>query len=443
MRCCFQGCSVKRAVFAFAKADKKRYCKKHSESGMEDVITKRCIHNGCKKGPCFGLEWKKPTHCLQHALDKMENVKSKRCQHIDCTKVPNFGFESKNAIYCKQHSLEGMWNVKCLQCKHSECKKQPTYGIELKKPTYCIDHALEGMKDVMSKRCQNANCNKQATFGIEWQKPICCKQHASDNMENVKNKRCAHGNCKKRPTFGYARNKAIYCVGHALDGMKDVKNRRCKHYDCDTICNFGITMGRPTHCAVHALTNMFNVITKQCATCNTTTMNRNYKPNCARCHFYLNPDDPRIRNYKTKEQAFMVPLQKIYSDMKLDKIISGGCSKRRPDGFIDCLTHCIIIEIDEDQHLSYNTTCDNRRTMELFQDVGDRPLIFIRLNPDSYVQNDKRIKSVFTKSRKTGELSQNKKMFAQRFEMLHGAVATAIATIPDREVTIVQLCYSD
>jgi hypothetical protein len=50
---------------------------------------------------------------------------------------------------------------------------------------------------------------------------------------------------------------------------------------------------------------------------------------------------------------------------------------------LDLYTHVIIVEIDEDQHRDYSN-CENKRMMELSQDLGHRPIIFIRFNPDDY-----------------------------------------------------------
>lgn len=52
---------------------------------------------------------------------------------------------------------------------------------------------------------------------------------------------------------------------------------------------------------------------------------------------------------------------------------------------IDLYTRVIIVEIDEDQHKSYDTTCEKVRTMELWEDIACRDIVFIRFNPDSYV----------------------------------------------------------
>ena len=56
-----------------------------------------------------------------------------------------------------------------------------------------------------------------------------------------------------------------------------------------------------------------------------------------------------------------------------DKIIN-GCSKRRPDLVLDLLYQIVII--DENQHIDYDCSCENKRIMELSQDIAHRPIIY-------------------------------------------------------------------
>jgi hypothetical protein len=53
----------------------------------------------------------------------------------------------------------------------------------------------------------------------------------------------------------------------------------------------------------------------------------------------------------------------------------------------------IIVEIDENQHMMYDSSCESKRIMQLSQDVGGRPIVFIRFNPDEYNVGEKRITS--------------------------------------------------
>jgi hypothetical protein len=51
----------------------------------------------------------------------------------------------------------------------------------------------------------------------------------------------------------------------------------------------------------------------------------------------------------------------------------------------------IIIEIDENQHINY--TCEDERMKMILEDLGYRPVLFIRFNPDSYIENNKNYSS--------------------------------------------------
>jgi hypothetical protein len=59
-------------------------------------------------------------------------------------------------------------------------------------------------------------------------------------------------------------------------------------------------------------------------------------------------------------------------------------------------SHIIIVEIDENAHTNYDCSCENKRLMELSQDINHRPLIFIRFNPDEYITKDEKVTSCWT-----------------------------------------------
>ena len=123
--------------------------------------------------------------------------------------------------------------------------------------------------------------------------------------------------------------------------------------------------------------------------------NKIYKGYCLRCFVYKFPDVKISRNYKVKENHMtdFIKYQFQDQDMTFDKQTS-GCSRRRPDVYIDKFTHIVITECDENQHK--DTSCENKRMMELFQDFGNRPIVYIRFNPDSYVNKDnKKVLSSF------------------------------------------------
>lgn len=129
--------------------------------------------------------------------------------------------------------------------------------------------------------------------------------------------------------------------------------------------------------------------------CHTIKSNK-YEGYCLFCFMHLFPDKPITRNYKTKEKYITDKIIEYFPDFTwiADKKVEEGCSKRRPDLLIDLGSHIIIVEIDENKHTNYDCSCENKRVMEISQDLGHRPLVFIRFNPDDYAnEHGKLIKS--------------------------------------------------
>jgi hypothetical protein len=157
----------------------------------------------------------------------------------------------------------------------------------------------------------------------------------------------------------------------------------------------------------------------------------------------LFPDEPIARNYKVKEKHLADYLFTHFKDYieAYDKKIQGGCSKRRPDFLIDIFTHSIIIKCDEHQHPDYS--CENKRNMELFQDLGNRPLILLRFNPDKYIdENGNIVKSCFKYHKTTGVcMIDDKDIWNNRLEALKTMIEKYINNIPTKEVTVEHLFY--
>ena len=140
-------------------------------------------------------------------------------------------------------------------------------------------------------------------------------------------------------------------------------------------------------------------------------------------------------------QHLMSEIRKAYPEIVLDKAISGGCSRKRPDGLIDLTTHVIIVEVDENQHKDYNTICDNKRTMLISQDLDHRPIVFIRVNPDKYVTDGKTIPSAFTLTKATGKLKVKPKVLKHRIDTTLRAIEKHCNAIPDQMITVESLFF--
>ena len=278
--------------------------------------------------------------------------------------------------------------------KCRECTKYATFNfLDQLYARYCKEHKLPDMIDVLSKKCKNINCKKQANFNIEGEKiALYCKEHKLPDMVDIKHKKCNYPNCKKHPVYNIKGiKKALYCFEHKLVGMINVINNLCEFLNCNKQPKFNIKgEKRGKFCFDHKTQNMINVVRKTCKICDTQIKNKLYDGYCLRCFIYIFPDKPVTRNYKTKEKTVTDYVLSIFSeyDWITDKKIQDGCSSRRPDMLLDLGYQVIIVEVDETQHKDYDCSCENKRIMELSKDVNHRPIVFIRFNPDEYIDAD-------------------------------------------------------
>ena len=159
------------------------------------------------------------------------------------------------------------------------------------------------------------------------------------------------------------------------------------------------------------------------------------------------PDKPVSRNYKTKEYAVVEFVKSTFPDLSwiADKRILDGCSKRRPDLFLDLGNQIIIIEVDENQHIAYDCSCENKRIMELSHDVGHKPIVFIRFNPDDYEENEIVINSCWVLDKKGICVIKKSKIkeWSQRLNALKEQIIYWIHpdNITTKTIEIIQLFY--
>ena len=300
----------------------------------------------------------------------MVNVKDKTCIHPDCKTIPVFNKEGEStALYCLAHKFDWMVNIKHKNCIHPDCKTIPVFNKEGESTgLYCSAHKLDRMVGIKHKTCIHPDCKKQPAFNKEGESTaLYCSTHKLDRMVNVKDKTCIHPDCKIRPNYNKpGESIALYCLKHKSDEMVDIKHKTCKSEWCST------------------------------------RVKEKYDGYCLFCYMNLFPDKPVSRNYKTKEYAVVEHIKTQFPNLNwiADKIINGGCSKRRPDLLLDLGYQIIIVEVDENQHGDYDCSCENKRIMELSQDLGHRPIVFIRFNPDDYTKNATNITSCWGQDKK-------------------------------------------
>jgi hypothetical protein len=105
----------------------------------------------------------------------------------------------------------------------------------------------------------------------------------------------------------------------------------------------------------------------------------------------------------------------------------------------------IIVEVDESQHANYDCSCENKRLMELSQDLQHRPIIFIRFNPDEYELEGEKISSCWGND-KNGICvvkRSKKKEWNLRLETLNSQINYWLhdGNVTDKTVEIIQLFY--
>jgi EsV-like protein len=328
----------------------------------------------------------------------------------------------KNALYCincKTDDMNETHAKRCIKCKTTiACYNYPN---EIK-PKYCYTCAKYisiDMIDIKNKKCIKCN-NIQASFNYENEKQaLYCENCASENMINIKSKKCIICN-NKQASFNFLNEtKPLYCSNCKFDDMINIRE-----------------------------------IYKHCKTelCTTIAKNPKYKGYCTRCFMFNYPNKPITRNYKIKENHVTNYIKEEFKDINLifDQTILCGCSKRRPDIFIDLFNYCIIIEVDENQHKSKEYE-ENNRNYEIYEDLANRPLIFIRFNPDSYKNNtskevrlNKKVKSCFKICKTTGiQIIDNKKDFNVRLEKLKETINYHLKNVPIDIITIHKLYYDE
>ena len=263
-------------------------------------------------------------------------------------------------------------------------------------------------------------------------------------------KRCEHNGCNSiTPSFDVDGGKGRFCVKHKEEGMIDVNNKRCEHNECNSINPvFGVDGGKGRFCVNHKEEGMIDVRSKRCLLCPTFASNKLYKGYCYRCFIHTYPDNTIVRNHKTKERTVADYIKEHFScyDISFDKRIEGGCSARRPDVLIDLGHRVIIIEIDENQHGTYDCSCENKRIMQLFEDTGNRPMTFVRFNPDQYFDHkEKSVSSCWGITKVSGLCvvkDGKKKEWDMRLNVLKEHLEHVCENGGEKEIDVIHLFYN-
>jgi hypothetical protein len=405
-----------------------------------------CIENGCKISACFNFENENPAkYCKKHKKENMIDVVHQKCD-ICKIKRPNFNYDYETkGLYCSDCKLENMIDVKNRKC--DICKlKLPCFNYDYEtKGLYCSDCKLENMIDVKNRKCDICKI-KRPSFNYDYEtKALYCSDCKLENMIDITHRKCDI--CKiKHPCFNYENETVpLYCADCKLENMIDIKSKKCEKCNINLASHNYENETIRLYCSDCKLENMVNVKHKKCIECKSIFVSKKYEYHCLRCYIYKFPDNNISRNFKVKERYVTDFIKDEFPNQFIfDKVIDGGCSKRRPDAFKDCETHTLIIEVDEYQHKNYEEICENKRMMEIFKDLDNRPIVFIRFNPDDYInENNKKIKSCFDMNIKLDvPYIKNKEDWLNRLDKLKRSIEYNLDNIPQKLITIVYLYFN-
>lgn len=370
--------------------EKSKYVRKKCEHGKYPYLCKEC------GGSCLCEHGKQKYYCkecggkgiCQHG--KMRY----RCKECDGNGICEHDKrrsrckECKGASICEHDKLKS----RCLECGGSEMCEHGRRKYE------CVECEGNGICEHGLRRVRCVECEGSEICEHNNNKYTCVECHGKHICEHDK-----------------LRYQCVDCKGARI----------CEH---DTRRNICIVCSPETACQYCQAVSI---------------VSSNYKPYCFRCYCVLNPDYEIPRKFKLKEHYVRDALIEHFQDtitMTFDKIIKEGCSRRRPDVSMDFGSHCLIVEIDENKHSNYN--CEQKRMLEIYEDVRFRKIIFIRFNPDSYRFNNKNYISPFSYT-KTGIININKKEMERRTKILIDRIEYYRENEPDSEFTVDFMFYGD
>lgn len=376
----------------------KQYCKICTPSVYceHDRIKRRCK-------ACFGIEI-----CI-HGIHK-----------YNCKPCKGNGVcvHNKNRSACKVCRGGGV-------CLHNEIRRQCK---ECSPKNFCV----HGIFTYNCKACAGGR------FCMHGRKKYFCKTCLGKGL-------CSHD--KRRGT-------CTTCLGSQICPHLKRKNR-CKTCNGSQVCVHEKDKSNCKACSgsCYCTHNKLKSCCKECggsALCSIPfcemRRNKKYKPYCSRCFAFMNPDSPLllIRNFRTKELAVKDFITTRFPGLTwiYNKTVPDGCSLRRPDLTLDLGSHVLFIEIEENAHdLGYS--CTSKRLVELWQDVGERPSLFLRFNPDKYTkENGEKVSSCWKYNPKGLTVLKNEANWNIRLHTLAECITYYLTNIPQKSIQIEQLFFN-
>ena len=375
---------------------------------------------------------------LKEETPSTENKKytRKKCPH------GKYKFSCKvcgGSSYCDHDKIKYTCII-CNACEHGKIK------------TKCIQCNGGSICDHNKRRSRCADCHGGSICGHNRLRSRCIDCNGSSICPHKRRKdHCTE--CALSTAICEHKNRKSRC--RECDGIECCPHNKLKVncIECDTsgnMCEHGKIKSQCAIChgskmCIHDKRKHSCVVCTPSSGCQhcklISIIGSKWKPYCFRCYCVLHPDAEIPRAYKLKEHYVRDALKEEFKDsitMVFDKKVDGGCSRLRPDILLDFGSHCIIVEIDERQHVNYS--CEEKRMVTLYEDIGFRKIVFLRFNPDGYTFGKKTYKSPFSYTA-TGAISIDRGEMSRRILELVERIKTNKAAEPSEQIVVEYLFY--
>lgn len=395
------------------------------ENVKKTTTEKKCPH-GKRKRYCKDCNG---SGCCEHGRIKYNCVECKRVGICEHNRVRSKCKDCGGSRYCIHKKIKSL----CIICGGSElceCGKRRSRCVKCGGSELCCH---------LRRKSTCKDCKGGSVCEHNHIKTTCIDCSGTQLCEHQKiRSRCKICQGSEICSHNQRRERCIKCNGSGVCPHMKIK-ANCKDCLGTNIC---LHLKRKVLCKVCGGSSLCK--SEWCE----TSGNKKYEGYCLPC-FVNNPenqDKPIIINYKTKEKEVVEFVKKEFSNYIWihDKKIQDGCSKRRPDLLLDMGSHIVIIEVDENKHNDYDCSCENKRLMQLSQDVLHRPIIFIRFNPDGYKDIDEKSYTSCWRLNKLGILSIPKTRqdeWNTRLDRLKEQIQYWIDNPTEKTIEIVELFY--
>jgi hypothetical protein len=199
-------------------------------------------------------------------------------------------------------------------------------------------------------------------------------------MISITTKLCQYNKCKNNALYGLLNKRPQYCINHKSNNMINlILENKCNILNCEN--EFNYIIDNIKYCSNDCPDPKYeSAIKRLCRYCD---IREETKHICNDCKKVQNKKEWSIVRYLRK--VINTPFEWNSSKMLQ------GCSKKRPDIYFELNTHCIIVEIDEHQHNTYEDSCECARINEIVNGIGGKSIIIIRYNPDIIKNNSNQI----------------------------------------------------